>query len=267
MANGASLVATIEKSSETIGWLSRDPAAALIGPGWGVGSVHPVVSAPLSAPPVLAPVDPELLERKVQPGDRIRILMNDPGRPLRQFGTGFVSRVLKEELEAAGLWKPGMLVGLSYSDRYLKAPLPVALFMRTALGLRDALAPKGATIPLSIVTEPIRDDRYRGACRQLRDNWSDDDARADVVFALADHFRFEVEYDDAQAPHARMLTLDYDDGSRAVVLLDQGFGYWRAQSGEDHNFRAGAATQAKSLVDSPAFVAGNGETYIAITRG
>lgn len=267
MPNGAVMIAAIETSSEIVGWFSRDQSARLLGEGWGGGSTHPVVSAALPALPIIEAVDPELLERKTQLGDRVKILTDDPGRPLRQFGVGLVSRVLKHELEALDLWKPGKLVELTYSDRYLKAPLPLALLMRTAAGLRDALAPKDAVIRLSIATSPIGKDSYRAGCRRLRDNWPDDRIRADVVFALANHFGLDAKYNDSGAPHARKLTIAYNDGSRAVLLFDQGFGYWRAQGNDQHNFRGGAAAQAKSLADSPTFISGNGETYVAIKKG
>jgi ATP-dependent helicase YprA (DUF1998 family) len=265
--NGARLIATLQKPTETIAWFSRDAGASLIGAAWGVGSIHPVVSAPFSPVPTLETVDAELLERRSQSSDRIKELESDPGRPVRQFGTSLVTQVLKEELEAANLWKPGRLIGLTYSDRYLKAPLPVLLLMRTVAALRGALAPEGAPVDLSIVTEPIREDRYRGGYNRLWDNWPNDEARADVMFALANTFGFELEYNDDSAPHARKLTMTYDDGSSAVVLFDQGFGYWRARSGAQHNFRASATTQAQSLADCSAFVAGQGETYLAVKRG
>lgn len=267
MPNGASMIAAIETSNEIVGWFSRDQSATLLGEGWGIGSVHPVISAPLTAPPIIEAVDPELLERKPQLGDRVKILTNDPGRPLRQFGVGLVGRILNDELEAIGLWKPGKLAELTYSDRYLKAPLPLTLLMRTVAGLRDALAPKDAIIRLSITTSRIGEDYYRGGCRRLRDNWPNDDARTDVVFALADYFGFDAQYDDSGAPHARKLTIAYDDGSSAVLLFDQGFGYWRAQGNDQHNFQGSAAAQARSLADSPAFIIGKGETYVAIKRG
>lgn len=267
MSNGARLIATLEKLGETVGWFSRDADASVFNLGWGVGREHPVVSAAVAAPSEMTEVDPESLERKVTPIDRVRMLTDDPGRPIRQFGARLVNRVLKEELEGIGLWKPGRLVGLSYSDRYLKAPLPVLLMLRTAAALRDALAPAVSRLPLSIVTQAIREDRYLGRGRRLRDNWHDNASRADVVRALAELLGFQIDYDDADAPHARKLTMAYDDGSLAVLLFDQGFGFWRAQSGDRHNFGLGAWTQAKSLAECSAFVGGKGETYIAVKRG
>lgn len=52
-----------------------------------------------------------------------------------------------------------------------------------------------------------------------------------------------------------------------MVLLDQGFGAWRARNALRHDFRAGPKAQAKALFDLSGFVAAEDESYIAITRG
>jgi hypothetical protein len=265
-AKGATLIATLTQEGVTQGWFSRDPNAGLIGPGWGVGSEHPVVEATCQELEA-QPIAPEALERESKPGDQVRIIANDPGRPSRQFGSGIVNRILKENLVAAGLWKPGQLASLEYSDRYLKAPLPVLLMMQTMSALRKELAPSESKIPLAITTEPLRNDRYGNAPRHVWANWPDDDDRAEVVLALAELCGFTPSYDDAAAPHGRKLTIVYDDGTRAVVLLDQGFGYWRAQTPTQHNFRAPPASQAKALLDAQVMVTGQGESYVAVTRG
>lgn len=266
MANGAILAATLTKGGATAGWFSRDENAAVIGPGWGVGSFHPVVEAPFKEPKMW-PIEADALEREAKPGDRVRIIETDPGRPSRQFGSGLVNLILKEDLAAAGLWKPGLLARLEYSDRYLKAPLPIALMMQTMTALRKALAPGAEGVPLSIITEPLRSDRYGSAPRFVWSNWSNDDDRAEVVIALAELCGFVPSYDDAAAPHGRKLTIEYTDGSRAVVLFDQGFGYWRATTGDRHDFRAPPPQQAKALLNVQAMVAGQGESYIAVARG
>ena len=266
-ANGAALIATLDHASRLSGWYSRDPLAATLGDGWGSGSEHPVVEIGQIAPIAMRPIDPEALERTVKPGDRVRIVASDNGRPLRQFGVGLVKSVLQVELEAADLWKPGRLVSLGYTDRYLKAPLPVLLMMQTVAVLRDGLAPKGFDTKLTIVTEPLRFDRNDRQARMIWDNWPDEDDRANTIAALAERFRFACDYDDESAPHNRKLTLTYDDGTSAMVLLDQGFGAWRARNSPRHDFRAGPLAQAKALFDMSGLVAADDESYIAITRG
>jgi len=264
-SNGAVLVATMSREEGSSGFLSRDRDAARLGPGWGTGATSPLVEASLE-PPSMARVPDEAMERRTRAGDRVRLIASDGGRPQRQFGPGLVAAVLRPELEAAGLWRPGRLARLAYSDRYLKAPLPVLLLMRTAAALRDALAPKDARVPLAITTEPLRLDRQAGSPMRLHHDWRDEDDRAETIEALAERLGFAPVYDDAGTSHGRKLTIGYDDGAAAVLLFDQGFGYWRAGSGDRHDFRAGPGAQARAMLDGAAFVSGSGESYVAVTR-
>ncbi len=264
--NGATLIAALQGTSIT-GLYTRDIIAQQSGSEWGKGQDHPVVAALIPYMPDMESVAEDALERPLSAGDRVKIIAGDPGRALRLFGSGFVSRLLQGELEAARLWKPGELTSVSYSDRYLKAPLPVMLMMSAIAALRDALATKGAPIPLTVTTDPLRPERDRRASVRLNDNWPDDNDRADVIEGLATELRLTCSYDDRGAVHGRKLTLRYRDGSEAIILFDQGFGYWRAQSNDRHNFRAHPQQQVRDLLASGAFVAGHGESYIAIARG
>jgi DEAD/DEAH box helicase domain-containing protein len=264
--NGAALIAALAGRTVT-GYFTRDNSARLPGSDWGKGLEHPLVAVALPSLPAMEAVPEQTLERTPRAGDRVKIIKGDPGRPIRLFGSGFVSRVLQGELEAAGLWRPGELVGIEYSDRYLKAPLPVLLMIQVVSALRDALAAKNASLPLSVITDPLRADWDRRPSVRLNDNWTDNDERADVVEGLAAALRLECDYDDRGASHGRKLTLGFRDESSAIILLDQGFGYWRAQSNDRHDFRASPERQITALLNSGAFVAGQGESYIAIARG
>ncbi len=263
--NGASLIAGIDGSTPT-GFFTRDKASRLAGIDWGKGLEHPVVSTPIDRLPEISPVPEDALERPLQSGDRVKILKGDPGRPLRLFGSGFVSRLVEDELRAAGLWRPGDLIGLEYSDRYLKAPLPVALMIQAMAALRDALNGKGTTLPLAIKTEPLQSDRNRRPPVRLNHNWEDDIDRETIIRGLAEALDLTSIYDGSNAGHGRKVTLHYGNGEQAIILLDQGFGYWRAQSGDRHDFRASPQQQIKALLTSGAFVSGQGETYIAVAR-
>jgi DEAD/DEAH box helicase domain-containing protein len=263
--NGAVLLATLAKGEETTAFLSRDPTAAMLGIGWGSGLDYPIVEMPFAGV-AMEHIPDEAMERTAKTGDRVRIIASDAGRPIRLFGTGLVNNVLRGELEAAGLWRPGRLSALSYSDRYLKSPLAVLLMLRTAAALRTALAPSEAVIPLAIKTEPLRLDRHAGPPLRLCHDWSAENERASTIQDLVVGFGFAPSYDSSHASHGRKLTIRYDDGVEAAILFDQGFGYWRANSGDRHDFRVAPRLQAKAMLDSSAFVAGHGESYIAIVR-
>jgi DEAD/DEAH box helicase domain-containing protein len=264
--NGAALIAALH-ATVTTGFFTRDSAAAIAGADWGKGCEHPVVSAPLEQLPAMSPVPEDALERSLGAGDRVKIIKGDPGRAIRLFGNGFVTQLLQGELEAAGLWRPGELAGLAYSDRYLKAPLPVLLMMRAFAALRDTLAQKGVKIPLSVTTNSLGSQRGGRPSVRLNDNWADDDDRAEIVEGLAAELGLVCSFDDSGAAHGRKLLLRYSDGKKVIILFDQGFGYWRAQQNDQHNFRASPEQQIKAMLSSGAFVSGSGESYIAIAKG
>jgi len=113
-ANGAPLLATFGHDQASSGWYSRDPLAQSINAGWGTGGEFPAVAAQIGALPQLQPVEPDALERASKPGDRVRIIPPEAGRPLRQFGISLVKGIIQPELEAAGLWRSGQLVRLAY---------------------------------------------------------------------------------------------------------------------------------------------------------
>ena len=67
--------------------------------------------------------------------------------------------------------------------------------------------------------------------------------------------------------HGRKLELEYADGQKVLVLLDQGFGYWRiAGSPPRHDFRSAPVAQASELLRASTAVAGVGESYFAVKK-
>jgi hypothetical protein len=70
-------------------------------------------------------------------------------------------------------------------------------------------------------------------------------------------------------PHGRYLTIDFKDGSRATIVLDQGFGAWvpPRQVSVRYDFGADMAVQAKRLAAINAVLQrrGIGKTYLVAT--
>jgi ATP-dependent helicase YprA (DUF1998 family) len=261
--NGAPMISFIGGAANKTAFFTRDENAVTLGPNWGVGLAYPVVSADLSDVPEIRPVGDDALERQLRSGARVKLIEADPGRPLRLFGNGLMA-LIKPELQAAGAWKPGQLKALEYSDRYVKSPLTAVLAIRTMRALKDALAASEA-VKLSIQTEPLKPGNYSGYPRQLRHDWRDERTREEVLRRLAERLGFpDYRYSKEGAPHGRKLTIAYADGTGAVVLFDQGFGYWRAASGDAHDFMAPSTKQVDALLNSSAFVRGVGESYVAV---
>lgn len=261
--NGAWLIAALIEGDRTTGFLSRDPLAATAGSGWGKGVTAAVVEMLLN-PPLYRLVEAEKLERD-QLGDRVRLLSGDAGRPIRLFGKGIVNKVIRGGLEAAGLWRPGALVGITYSDRYLRAPLSAVLLMRTLAALRDELAEKVSDLPITLFTSPL-DQQSEGGQSRLHQNWRFEDDRKSTIVELARRLNFGCTFLSGEVPHGRKMTLRFNDDTTAVIFFDQGFGYWRASGPNAYDFRAKPKAQADALLNCAAFVSSEGESYVAIMR-
>lgn len=263
--NGAHLIAALSGASGTMSFLSRDQLATLAGLNWGKGESAPVVKMPMPMPAFKA-VDTSELERRTQPGDHIRLIDGDAGRSAKLFGQGVVNREIKTGLESASLWKPGMLTAITYTDRYLRSPLPILLMIRTAAALRDALSPKGLSVPLSIRTSHLRQSSGSGQSRLYHD-WRNERDREETTVELASRLGLDCNLRIDSVPHGRRMTLKFADQTQAIIFFDQGFGYWRSSEHDAYDFRAKPTIQANALQNLSTLVVGQGETYIAIARG
>ncbi len=259
--NNAMLLATLENGANVEAWLTRDLAAALIGEGWGVGQEHPVVSGTLPELPVLKSIPNESLLPKATTA--VLIIDRDKGRALRTFGDWF-SGQLETELKPLGLWHPGEVASISYSDRYLRSPLSVLLAIRAAAGIRDALSGKGSDLPLNIDSAPLNSYNHRSP-QFIDHDWLRASDRLDVVKLLAEGMGFGLTLQFNGTEHARQLKIAYRSGQVASLLLDQGFGYWQVAK-EGFDFAVAANRQAQVLASVNPFVSGRGSTHITLTQ-
>jgi|GEM_PF-2141650 len=99
-------------------------------------------------------------------------------------------------------------------------------------------------------------------------DWDHEGDREDVAQFLGEKLGLDVALEvTSSAIHGRKLELEYADGRKALVLLDQGFGYWRIVGNVPrYDFRAAPAAQASDLYRSTVAVSGTGESYFAVTR-
>lgn len=262
-AHGSRRIAELTSGDHVTAYFSRDARAALPGDRWGIGESHAVVAGTTDTRSTIEPISLDDLERQVAPGDKVALMKGFGQCPSNQFGKRFVLK-LKEQMEAADLWRPGQLVGIDYTDRYLNSPLPMVLFLRTCEALAAELK-SGAEIPVSVTVQPLRQDR---SPYLVSHDWEYEDDRLDTAACLGDKLGLSVTLTSTDhASHGRKMVLEYADGQRVLILLDQGFGYWRvAAKPPRHDFRASPAGQASDLLRSSVPVSGSGESYFAVTR-
>jgi len=253
-------LAELRSENQMIGFFSRDAGAALPGARWGVGDTHAVVAGTIDDPISFSEVEREDLERQ---GDQVELIEGFAQCSVRDFGKRFVEK-LKPKMEAAGVWKRESLVKISYTDRYLNAPLPMLLLLRTCQTLSDELR-TDEPAKINVAVQPLKQDRQPYL---IFHDWACEDARVDVARWLGDRLDLDVELHVKENPaHGRRLELEYADGLKTVILLDQGFGYWRTTGRSlHHNFRAKSEDQARALLNSKVSVFGAGESYYAIKK-
>lgn len=245
-------------------FFTRDDIAIRPGERWGVGENYAVVAGTVPVATPFSQLAADSLERQVSPGDQIALMPGFGQCPVEQFGKRFISK-LKPNMEAAGAWKPGKLAKIHYTDRYLNAPLPLLLFLRTCGALAaDMKAPEN--LEVKIVVQPLKKERspYR-----IFDDWEYEEDREKVAKQLGEKFGLDVSLEViSSADHGRKIILEYENGEKVLVLLDQGFGYFKTTSGRPprHDFRNPPAVQAGNLIRSDAVVSGTGESYFAVTK-
>ena len=62
------------------------------------------------------------------------------------------------------------------------------------------------------------------------------------------HFVF-TELQAHDLPHARVLTLKWDDDSQWDIRFDQGFGYWRSKANQPFPFERGIPKQLETIAE------------------
>jgi hypothetical protein len=260
---GNQRIAELVSSDFTKAFFSRDANAAQPGDRWGVGETHPVVVGSVDQPTHFTEIAADELERQVAAGDKVEVMLGFGQCPVDQFGKRFSAK-LKQHMETAGIWCPGQLVRISYSDRYLNAPLPMLLFLRTCEALSAELK-ADETVEVDVMVQPLKNER---APYRIFNDWDHEGDREEVAQFLGEKLGLDVALElTDNAIHGRKLELEYADGRKAVILLDQGFGYWRiVGNAPRHDFHAPPAAQATDLYRSTFAVSGSGESYFAVTK-
>jgi superfamily II DNA or RNA helicase len=258
--NKPTLIASLKKGATETAWVSRDPSSTRIGSSWGVGQSSAVVCGDLAEAPT-EPIHEDRLLPKASTA--VHTIEQDNGRPLRLFGD-WITKIIQTELEPLGLWKPGELSGITYSDRYLRSPLTVALALRSIRSIRDALNGKGSGLPVRISTLPLP-ATYARANYYIYQDWQRPDDREQVIRRLAETWNLDLKFDEACSRHARELHLQFTRGTGARLYFDQGFGFWRTGK-ERFDFGASPSRQALAIEHASVLVAGPASTYIAIEK-
>ena len=151
---------------------------------------------------------------------------------------------LKQKLDASQVSK------ITYNDRYLKSPWAALLCAK----LIYAFVGKK---PVNIEIHTLAANSSQQG-RQISHDWQFEDEQKFLLANLLQYDMPEATVNVSavssawELPHSRILTIDYADGSKSQILLDQGVGYWTPINNsyvlKEHDFYLDAEGQLSDLL-------------------
>ena len=238
-AGDAMVVAVITDATGKTAIAAHDFWDAVPGPQWGHGADLALVQGPSPELPATQSLASDWLV-KVSSGNAhlIRLGLRLNGR-VASFGNTFW-RVLAEEapLTVAAI-RAHKVHAVTYTDRYLLTPLTLRLLVEVVRKMPGA----GAT---SVRVSTARLSRRERRGWAVFHTFADDATRRNVLQALLPNAQIDLR-EKSDMPHARSFALRLGDGRDVTILLDQGFGAWRAEGVPKYDFSADPAKQVRLL--------------------
>ena len=230
------IVAAVERNGGSILWAMPN-AAPPMNEAWGNPLnggpiVYSRIDGPLPKPTTRALETEELRPRTN--GAAILRINHELNGLIEGFGQRFWASVSDGCKSLNDRFKQdNSLRRVEYVDRYLASPWALILMREVLLGLaREGSADSGTL--LRVLTRKIqREYRYDGYSRAIYDPWQDENKRRlfleQIIHRGGDRGGWEgsFRFDTGDPPHFRQLSLEWSDGVKWTLKLDQGFGYWR----------------------------------------
>lgn len=239
----AKVIAAVGGGARVVEWSVTDDDARAPGDCWerdlpdATVQLVRVEQPALTSPPGTR-VETSALRRPPPGSVRKRIVRAELDGPIAGIGERFVG-VLKavDPSLAARLGDARTVARVALADRYLKSPAVVrvasevlAAFVRGVAGGR----PRVVVTTEEIFAPRDRERRVPSRVSPLNLDWESDAARNGVLGALLAATGAEVQIESRakrDTAHGRTLRVEWRDGARCEVTLDQGFGFLEAVDG------------------------------------
>jgi len=155
------------------------------------------------------------------------------------FGRAFWKILAAEApLEIASIQNNGIRNAI-YTNRYLLTPLTLRLLFEVVRAI-----PGSKKMDLNISTARV--SRTETQSWTIFHAFSEDRIRQEVLQKLIPNAQIDIR-DKIEIPHERSFQLHLSDGRNITILLDQGFGAWRAGGAPRYDFTDSSAGQARFL--------------------
>jgi Lhr-like helicase len=242
-------------------WAADSEQSLIFGDQWGepqsilITAVQPT----LDAVPVV-PLEPDRIRpAPLVQGDReIDITHQLDGR-LNSFGQRFWNFLAQEHEPARQILESSDAVtAITYQDRYLLSPLSVRL-LHEITGALQALVGESrwSARQLKLATLECRADHgyAKPPPSFLWHDWADTETRTTVIQQLFANLGIQVDIEFESlpdAPHGRLLDIEFASGKHLRIRLDQGVSYWRVARSSKYrervfDFSATAEQQTENL--------------------
>lgn len=197
--------------------------------------------------------NPELVEIELEVSGRPEKIgtvqvHNELNGSVKAFGAQFWSKVLKSSDLLLKKMQSNQVVAVEYTDRYLAAPLPFSICLNTIGAILSNYQGCRATINTGRLFYSNQQPET------VQDNWSDEAERSEIVAECIKQTRLDIRFNSISKydmPHARTMSLTFDDETTVTIWLDQGFGYWWVDKQDPQNLLPAswdAAKQAEEIV-------------------
>ncbi len=195
--------------------------------------------------------------------------------------SGFGKRLLstiEQSLKVPLISETSEIVRVSYHDRYLNAPLPVALLLDFISTLKGQFSTRWGAQSVELVVAPLPTDtkEFRRPSMFFH-NWSSTSIRDDAIREAFEYCGLTCNLSSMpkrESMHARLLQIECDDGHVTRMWLDQGFSYWQAPRSVGYStdpqraqfpFAGSAQEQGRSIAEARIEVDGQAfPTYVFI---
>ncbi|MEQ6291818.1 hypothetical protein ACFPAG_14510 [Vogesella sp. GCM10023246] len=232
---------------------------------WGQSQdgIH-VIEGRLDGWPALATVVPDALQLNAQQDQQL-IVQSECNGALQGFGSRLWGYLCSQTPKLAALLndEQNAITAISYSDRYLRSPLVLALLLEFlyALGKTPAGEKGLPTIDLrtSTFSRPHITATARNSASQFRHHdWSDEEIRNQVLTGIFEYAGLAMMADPVvgKIPHARELFLSFASGEQVRICLDQGVSYWATAGREFFDFHASIDQQIDAVANMSGSVFG-----------
>lgn len=239
VVGGAPVLAMIRDSRELTAVATPSANEAAPGPDWGLGAEVALVHGVISKPPATKIFSSGQLVTLSSGNAQLIRACDRLNGPVGAFGRTFWKLLAEKVPLVIASLQSNKIDKVIYTDRYLLSPIALRLLfevLRTMPGLDET--------DVAVSTARLSKPGRQGWA--VFHNFSDDTTRRKVLEGILPDARINI-CDKTDLPHARSFSLHYQDDRVITILLDQGFGAWRAVGAPKHDFRTEPAIQARLL--------------------